>query len=466
MRRALVLPFVLLTGCVYYNAMYNARKFSHDAEKAEREGRTIDANTAWGQVTVKAETLLARHPTSKYVPEAQVLMGRAFAELGDCVSARAPLETGLAVLADSSLRRAGQLALARCYERLDQPARAATLLQALYADAPDSGRRELRAELVRALRLAGRYDAGLAVVASSPDELGGERMALLAGAGRMAEAEALADSLAIRSDTAAPWDSAAALAGRADPEAGRRIVDAMLRLPGTRPSTRAEWLLADARRLSQTDTSAALERYRQVDTLKASSDLLARAQFEQVVLRLAHAQTPAELDSQAAALQRLSDDSPLAFDARVLLATVHRIIGVRDSVSSDTPSGDLRFFLAAEAARDSLHAPALAEWMFRRMADVWPSSPYAAKALLAVRLLAPADSSLRIRIDSAYAESPYVLALRGEDPPALRSLEDSLGAFAQQEARQSARPSQAPRRRAPAGTQPRPAPGQRAPEVR
>ena len=59
---------LLATACVYYNGMYNTRHYTSEAERAEREGRRIDASSAWGQVVVRAETLLARHPTSKYIP--------------------------------------------------------------------------------------------------------------------------------------------------------------------------------------------------------------------------------------------------------------------------------------------------------------------------------------------------------------------------------------------------------------
>ena len=87
MRGALLAAALLLAGCAY-NGMYHARRLSGDAEKAERDGRTIDANAFWGQVTVKAETLLARYPDSKYSTEARLLLGRAHAHLNDCTAAR------------------------------------------------------------------------------------------------------------------------------------------------------------------------------------------------------------------------------------------------------------------------------------------------------------------------------------------------------------------------------------------
>ena len=52
----------LLSGCVYYNGMYNANRLARSARKAEREGRTFDANNLWGQVATKAESVVVRHP--------------------------------------------------------------------------------------------------------------------------------------------------------------------------------------------------------------------------------------------------------------------------------------------------------------------------------------------------------------------------------------------------------------------
>src|ERR687889_1434901 len=74
----------LLAGCVYYNGMYNANRLATSARKAERDGRTFEANNLWGQVATKAESVLVRHPHSKYADQAGVLRGIALARLGQC----------------------------------------------------------------------------------------------------------------------------------------------------------------------------------------------------------------------------------------------------------------------------------------------------------------------------------------------------------------------------------------------
>src|SRR5215204_1617598 len=81
----------LLGGCVYYNGMYNANRLARSARQAERDGRTLEASSLWGQVATKAESVVVRHPTSKYAEQASLLQGIALAKLGQCAQALAPL---------------------------------------------------------------------------------------------------------------------------------------------------------------------------------------------------------------------------------------------------------------------------------------------------------------------------------------------------------------------------------------
>ena len=469
MRRLLVVSLLLVSGCAYYNGMYNTRKFTAQAEKAEREGRTIDASTAWGQVTVKAETLLARHPDSKYAPEARVLMGRAYAKLGDCQTARAALEPGVEMISDSSLQYDARLDLARCLVKLNEPGRAVSIYQELFRSAAGSEQAALRRELLLAMARSGEYREALAMAGDTDIVSTRARLVLLAGAGETARARALADTLVARGDTLAPWDSATAVAGRIDPMAATKLVDAMSRLPGVDVRRRAGWLLADAERLVPVDSSLALQRYREVIQLGGPADLVARARTEQLQARLSYVSDPSQMDSVALALEQASSAMPDDMRLQGLSAQWREFLAVRDSVDESTPQGDLRTFLAAEVARDSVLSRSLAKWFFVRVADLWPASPYAAKALLAAQLLAPSDSMLRSRVLEQYPDDPYVLALRGVDVPDLRALEDSLGRFASATVTR-----RSPARRTPASSPgsrpgrptPAPAPGQRVPEVR
>jgi hypothetical protein len=137
-------------------------------------------------------------------------------------------------------------------------------------------------------------------------------------------------------------------------------------------------------------------------------------------------------------------------EAAALQLQIAQLRSLGDSGQPGVPRGDLRLFLGAEAARDSLHAPAVASALFRRLAADWPASPYAPKALLAAEQLDPSDEEgTRTLLDSLYHDSPYLALVRGEDAPGYRVLEDSLQAFA------AAQPVLIPRR-AGAGARTRP----------
>jgi hypothetical protein len=104
------------------------------------------------------------------------------------------------------------------------------------------------------------------------------------------------------------------------------------------------------------------------------------------------------------------------------------------------PQGDLRLFVAAETARDTLQAPALAASIFRQLVETWPDSPYAPKALLAGRALDPRwGEQVLPLLGERYAASPYLAFLRGEEPYGYRELEDSLQSFTAAQATAQAR---------------------------
>ena len=104
----------LLGGCVYYNGMYNANRLANSARKAEREGRTFEANNLWGQVATKAESVVVRHPKSKYAEEAAILKGLALARLGQCEQALGPLGRVTVASVGTDLTEDAWLATGRC----------------------------------------------------------------------------------------------------------------------------------------------------------------------------------------------------------------------------------------------------------------------------------------------------------------------------------------------------------------
>ena len=125
--------------------------------------------------------------------------------------------------------------------------------------------------------------------------------------------------------------------------------------------------------------------------------------------------------------------TPAAQEAKLLRPLSRRCRPAWTRAGPTCAQGDLRLFLAAETARDTLAAPALAAGMFRQVVETWPESPYAPKAMLAGRVLDPEwGEAVRPMLEEQYAASPYLAFLRGESPEEYRALEDSLQAYVYQ----------------------------------
>jgi len=432
MRRAALLGLLLLPGCVYYNGVYNAKRLSHAAERAEREGRTIDAHDLWAQVVVKADTVIARHPASGYVPQVQLLRARALGHTDQCAAAAPALRQALPAATDSAAIRIGTFELARCLAVLGDIAGAADAYGRLRDVADPAMRNESRFQYVHALRLAGRYDEALKAAAGLSDpRLAYERMVALAGTGPSAAAMSLADSAVARADTAAPWDSLLSAGGRRDPAAMSALVDRLLAMPGATPAMKGRWLLDDGIRLMAVDSVRGDRRLVEAAAAGGTTEFAGRARLRRALGALSRARSAAELAPVLDTLQVLQDVNGARSEAVVLISPVTRVRAALDSAAAGTAHADLALFLAAETARDALGTPALAEALFRRVVDERSASPYAPKALLALHHMAPdAVPAFDSLISQRYAASPYVTALHGEGSPELRALEDSLNRFA------------------------------------
>ncbi len=449
-----VLVAGLLGGCVYYNGMYNANRLANSARKAEREGRTFEAKNLWGQVATKAESVVVRHPTSKYAEEAAILRGLALARLGECEQALAPLGRVAVANVGSDLSEDARLAAGRCHVTLgNMPAADAAFAQVLDSKNADR-RREARYQRARTLRHAGRYEDALGALDGVKDQRAVPELLLaLAGAGRVQEAMLLADSLVARGDTTQPWDTLVVTLARQDPLSGSRLVDRMRRLPNRTADTQARWLLEDGARLVRTDPARAAARFREAVKVGGEGLAAGRASLHLARLNLRGIRQPHELSRLIQTLRVLAENRNVAAEVTQLRATAVGVLATSASLMPGSPQGDLRLFLAAESARDTLLAPRLAEGLFLRIVTGWPDSPYAPKAILAAQQLNPtwADSAQAL-LEARYLDSPYMAMIRGEAGSGYRQLEDSLGAFA-------AASAPAVRRASPA------APGRRAPVV-
>src|SRR5438105_1022790 len=72
---------VLSSSCAYYNGMYNARHFARQAETSERLGRASEAAERWRLAEIHAESVVTRHPRSRWVDDAMLIRARALIHL-------------------------------------------------------------------------------------------------------------------------------------------------------------------------------------------------------------------------------------------------------------------------------------------------------------------------------------------------------------------------------------------------
>jgi tetratricopeptide (TPR) repeat protein len=427
------LAILLLSGCVYYNGMYNANRLARSARKAEREGRTLEASGLWGQVITRAESVSVRHPDSKYADQAAVLRGVALARLGQCGPAVAPLGHAALLAPGTELAEEGTLALGRCsLEAGDADAADLAFTRVIESRDPER-RREARLQHARVLRLGRRYQEAVTLLKEANDPRAREDLFLaLAGAGRTAEAFALADTLIAHADSTRSWDALIDTLGQQNPANASTMVDRLIALRSPAPPVRARWLLQDADRLALSDSARATARLQQAVQVGGKTLDGRRARLRLTRRSLARVRSVADLGSVGDSLRVLSETPGSADEeATALRFAVGQVRAVADSADVAAPQADLRLFLAAEMARDSLGAPALAATLFRRIVEESPGSPYAPKALLAAQQLDTswADTA-RALLAERYADSPYLALLRGEDAPGYKLLEDSLRTFA------------------------------------
>ncbi len=435
MRRALGLTLMaaLLGGCVYYNGMYNTKRLAGSARKAERDGRAFEANNLWGQVITRAESLVARHPDSKYVDEALVFKGVALARLNQCEAAVAPLGRVSLLPADTEVAEEGSLALGRCQLELGEPG-VAEILFSRVGDSDDPvRRRDARLLRARALRLSGRQEEAVAALEGSPDPRApNERLLALAGARHRDAALALADSMLAAGDSTARWDTVVVAVGQVDPATASALVDRLEGRTASQRAVRARLYLQDGLRLVPVDSARAEARLKQAAEVGGAEDAGERARLELIRMRLARASSVSDLPAIAKDLDdRIEQRSATAAEAGQLRESITRILVAGDSATAGAARADLHLFLAAEAARDSLAAPRLAARLFRTIVETTPDSPYAPKAILAGQALDPVWGASAVPLlENRYAASPYVAFLRGYEPYGYLELEDSLRTFA------------------------------------
>lgn len=428
-----VLAITLLASCAYYNGLYNAKDLARRAEKSEREGRPFDAQNYWGQAAVKAETVLARHPRSKWAEEARWLDGKALERSGNCRAAMTPLQRTLREAQDPRRADDAALRLAACQVQMGDVDAAGLSVERLLQSPDPAIRSEAAWRAGSTYRRTGRSSEAVVVLRSSGHPRArGELPAALADVGEVPAAIALADSLLTEGDTLAPWGAIITSIGRRDVVQGSALLDRVIAALHLMPDSMTVWLAADAARWLPVDTGRAYARYAAAHDAAPNTPAGLQALLTSFLRRLASTADPAILDSITDQLGDIPASTGASLvQARSMVEVATRSRARLDSISAAAPQGDLRGFLLGEALRDSMHAPRLAALVWRRVVTERSASPYAPKVWLALAAVggAPNDSVLTLLADR-YSDSPYVHVLHGTGDDGYRSLEDSLARFA------------------------------------
>jgi len=441
-RGVLVLATLTLSvaACAYYNGLYNANRLANDARRAEREGRTSEARSLWSRAAVKAETVIARFPKSKYHDDALLLRGLALERLKSCGEALRSLHEATASSPDEGIRTEAHLLAARCWLTLEQPESVLTEVAALADSARGDGRDEALLLRGRASVWLGRDEPALAdLTGSAAPEAAFPKAIALVRLGRSVEAESVLTRASLEPYDEQPWLAVLDSVGRRSPEAASALVDRLVARPDLASGERRRLQLGDGERwLGAGGDSAAARRFALIaaEAPDSSEGGTARAHLAVRRVRQTHAlaEVPALLDSLEAAARR---GGPAVQVVAPYVAVLGRTV---DALNPD--AAPLALFLAAEHLRDSLRMDDVAAEAFAQIARRAPESVIAPKALLAQAVLRPELSdSLVALVRARYPESVYTLALFGKAGDGYRVVEDSLERVIRALQQQRRRPS-------------------------
>jgi hypothetical protein len=442
LRFSRLLPIALLTGCVYFNAMYDANREFDAGLESLHEQAEVTARIQFDSVIAKTGRIVEDHPDSKYADDAAILKTRA--ELHNRMWESA-LETSVTAeeLAGSAQSRAVALGLRGVASReLGSNREADSLLSlGLAGDvrAEDEALFLFQRGLARqSMGLSDQATADLEAAANSV-ELSPEGTLTLSLALRdIGEYSRSAELAARLVATANPnphsplylhVDSLAVLA----PSVVDSVVAVLMEEPAV-PATRmaAYNYIAGRARLNQGREPDALASFDAAIAAAASSQAAAAAAFYTIELRLRAATRPEDVTellrlfpvARRAGEREMRDRSAVWESAST---EFEELITAYESRGESAAEAVLR---AAEIARIDLDSPALARGSYLLYLQLVPDSRWAAKAIygaLSVSGHAPdpawvadrgpaTDDELRVHLDSLPADDPYRLALaRAED---------------------------------------------------
>ncbi len=424
-------PGLLLVGamaCAYYNGLYNANRLTGEAEKAQREGRSGEARSLWGQAAVKAESVATRYSKSKWRDDALYLWGQGLKEAGECRRAEYPLSLTVDSSSDPKLRHSARLILGECLIQRRRYDSAITVLTAVTAQDDEAlvARGHLlrgRAEIGR-----GRFDAAASdLEQADPDSAAFDLAETYVALGRADDAERVLDARVPGLFDEQMWHDALDILGGASQPAASRVVDRLITRGDLTAEERARFLLADGVRWTALgELGRASERYALAQSAAPESVESAAARVELALTELRETEDLDRFLELVEVIKRERGRGGAAARAAAPYLQALQIAAVTMRMPEIDPTGAVIFGIT-EFLRDSLGAERLSVALLWRLQRDHPESFVAPKALLAVAAHDPeaADSALSV-LEREYPESPYRLALLGGGGPEYEAAEDSL----------------------------------------
>lgn len=403
----------LLTGCAYYNGVYNAERSARIAEKQWARGEYYAAADSFRASAAHAETVLVRFTKSRWRSQALFLAARGAALGNNCAAAGPRLDAYLRLTGEPALRvDRARVALASCWLEASKPLPADSLLRPLL-DHPDLAVRHAAALFsARAALALGDPDRAQALLATIPGgSAAWENLAAAMTAGDYEIAETLLLSRAQIGD----WRTEVPNRVRTLWGAGRRagaveIVDRYARSRASTNDRATLLLLASDLAVAANDTALARRLALDAQRVGLTATFDAPVAARLLALRLRGASDMIE------AREIMRRDSTRARGTPQLVRLEQQVLLLEICLRrTDRVGGGL--FLAAEIARDSLRAEALAHALFRQIERDVPESPIAARALVAAAQLVPdSAASYRTRVLATWPTAGVAAYLRGVSP--------------------------------------------------
>ena len=413
-RPLVTLALLLLSGCVYYNGVYNAKEAARHGDARLRRDAETDAVQFFQLSAEKAESVLVRHPTSPWRMRTLYLAGRGAALGGQCdVALRRLTEFLLQPAGTPDDRDRARVALASCEMRTANIPVARRRLDSLVNVRDPETARQARLWAARAALAAGDRDAVAHYLGGAEDGAMPWELLLASLAAReYVRVESLLVQRAARADYRE--DAARALrelfaAGRWDAvESVVRGYDASRIRDASRASM--HFAVGDLNMRAGRD-SIARQHLFVARTLAGRDTLLERESTARIAyLSVMRASTVREIDTIVARQDSAVRRTPFArrINEQLLLVKL---------LAQQTEPTGAAWFLAAEVARDSLRARDVARGLFLRLVRDVPGTPLAPQALYAAGLLAPDSAKAwQARIQRDFAASSVAAWLNGDDP--------------------------------------------------